>query len=125
MYLNLAVRTFTSERLKKKITFTKRKFEDYPQYIFSANNTLRRKLKGEEETCFILRQLDDRKTTLAFLEFQSLSKYEQSKMGVLNAIITIFNGKYEGICRLGFREEPVIERVDYSKSVQRENIKRV
>ena len=125
MYLNLAVRTFTSERLKKKITFTKRKFEDYPQYIFSANNTLRRKLKGEEETCFILRQLDDRKTTLAFLEFQSLSKYEQSKMGVLNAIITIFNDKYEGICRLGFREEPIIERVDYSKSVQRENIKRV
>lgn len=125
LYLNLAVRTFTSERLKKKITFTKRKFEDYPQYIFSANNTLRRKLKGEEETCFILRQLDDRKTTLAFLEFQSLSKYEQSKMGVLNAIITIFNDKYEGICRLGFREEPIIERVDYSKSVQRENIKRV
>ena len=56
LYVNLAVRTFTSERLKKKISFTKRKFEDYPKYIFSANNTLRRRLKGEEETCFILRQ---------------------------------------------------------------------
>lgn len=125
LYVNLAVRTFTSERLKKKISFTKRKFEDYPKYIFSANNTLRRRLKGEEETCFILRQLDDRKTTLPFLEFQSLSKYEQSKMGVLNAVITTFNDKYEGICRLGFRKEPITQRVDYSKTVQRENIKRI
>ena len=37
--LTMEVHTFSSVLLKKKITFKKRKFEEYPQYIFSARNT--------------------------------------------------------------------------------------
>lgn len=125
MCLNLAVRTFTSELLRKRITFAKKKFEDYPKYIFAANNMLRRRLDGEKETCFILRQVDGIKTEIEFLNLQNSKKYEQSKMGILNNIINTFNLKYEGICELEFKSEAISQKLDYSKVVQRENLRRI
>lgn len=125
MRLDLRVRTFTSESLRNRITFTKRKFEDYPKYVFSANNTLRRKLKDDKETCFIMRQIDGVKSEIPFLDLQSIQKFNHTKMGVLNNVLNSFNEKYNGICNLDFQSEEVTNRVDYSKSAQRENAKRI
>lgn len=123
--LNLNVRTFSSELLKNRITFKKRKFEDYPKYVFAANNTLRRKVKDDKENCFIMRQLDGVKSDITFLDLQSNSKFEHTKMGVLCSIISLFNEKYAGICNLSFRTNEVKERIDFTKAVQRENDRRI
>lgn len=123
--LNLSVRTFTSELLKGRITFTKKKFEDYPKYVFGADNTLRRRLKGDNEPCFIMRQIDGVKSEITFLDLQNKMKFDQTKMGVLNHVINSFNDRYEGICRLGFQMKAVSYRLDYSKAVKRENVKRI
>ena len=123
--LNLLVRTFTSSRLKNKITFKKKKYEDYPKYVFAANYTLRRKLKEDNEDCFILRQVDGVKSEITFLDIRSTEKFEQSKMGVLNDVIKTFNEKYSGLCNIGFALKMVEHRLDYSKAIQRENTKRI
>ena len=125
MILKLSVRTFTSELLKSRITFTKKKFEDYPKYVFGADNTLRRRLKGDSEPCFIMRQLDGVKSEIPFFDLQNKMKFDQTKMGVLNNIISTFNNRYEGICRLGFQKKEISCRLDYSKTVKRENVKRI
>lgn len=81
--LKFEVRTFTSEKLKSRITFVKRKFEDYPQYVLSVHNTLRRKLNGDKETAFIQRQIDGEKTgSIDFLRIDSIEGFETSKMGL-------------------------------------------
>lgn len=125
MVVNLFVRTFTSERLKKKITFKKRKFEEYPKYIFAANNTLRRRLKDDNESGYILRQVDGVKTEITFLDIQNKDKFDQSKIGILNSVIELFNEKYEGICKLNFHDEETTKRIDYSKATQRESSCRI
>lgn len=125
MCLELNVRTFTSELLRNRITFTKKKFEDYPKYVFAANNTLRRRLKDDNETCFIMRQIDGVKFEITYLDLQNIEKFEHTKMGVLNDIVNSFNNKYDGICKLGFKSKDISCRLDYSKSIQRENAKRI
>jgi len=125
MCLNLNVRTFTSELLRNRITFTKKKFEDYPKYVFAANNTLRRRLKADNETCFIMRQIDGTKTEIPFLDLQSIEKFQHTKMGVLNSILNTFNEKYSRVCKMEFARKEISQRLDYSKSVQKENIKRI
>lgn len=101
--LTIAVRTFTSELLKNQIIFRKRKFEQYPKYILSANNTLRRKLRTDTEKCFILRLTQGDKTEIPFMDIQNLKKFESSKMGIVARIIAAFNDKYEGMCSLSFQ----------------------
>ena len=125
MCLNLNVRTFTSELLRNRITFTKKKFEDYPKYVFAANNTLRRRLKDDSETCFIMRQVDGTKTEIPFLDLQSVAKFQHTKMGVLNSVLNAFNEKYSDICKIEFACKEISSRLDYSKSVQKENAKRI
>lgn len=125
MCLNLNVRTFTSELLRNRITFTKKKFEDYPKYVFAANNTLRRRLKDDSETCFIMRQVDGTKTEIPFLDLQSIAKFQHTKMGVLNSVLKTFNEKYSDICKIEFACKEISSRLDYSKSVQKENAKRI
>lgn len=125
MRLNLNVRTFTSELLRNHITFTKKKFEDYPKYVFAANNTLRRRLKDDSETCFIMRQIDGTKTEIPFLDLQNKAKFQHTKMGVLNSVLNTFNEKYSGICKIEFACKEISSRLDYSKSVRKENTKRI
>lgn len=125
MNLQLNVRTFSSEKLKHKMTFKKKKFEDYPKYVFSAKKTLRRKLASDEETCYIMRQVDGVKSDITFLDLQNIDKFSRTKMGVLNSVIKAFNSRYDGICRIEFASQVVSERVDYSKSVQKENNDRI
>ena len=125
MCLNLNVRTFASELLRNRITFTKKKFEDYPKYVFAANNTLRRRLKDDNESCFIMRQIDGTKTEIPFLDLQNIAKFQHTKMGVLNSILNAFNEKYSDVCKIEFACKEISSRLDYSKSVQKENTKRI
>lgn len=125
MCLHLDVRTFTSEKLKNKITFGKKKFEDYPKYVFSAKKTLRRKLGTDTDTCFIMRQVDGVKSEIPFLDIRSEEKFAKTKMGVLQDIIKRFNSKYEGMAQLEFDAKEIAGRMDYSKRAAKENNVRV
>ncbi len=100
--LLLSVHTLTSEHLKRKITFRKKKFEDYPKYVLSDMNTLRRRLKNETATGYIMRQTDGEKTDISFLNIQSKELFDCSKMGVLCNIKRRFNKKYTGLCSIEF-----------------------
>ena len=95
--LMINVRTFTSGLLRKQISFKKKKYKDYPKYILSANNTLRRKLVSDDEKEeFILRQIDNKKSEIPFLDFTDFNSFESTKMGVTANIIESFNEKYSG-----------------------------
>ena len=120
--LRFDVRTFTSVKLRKKIKFDKNKFEDYPQYVLSAHNTLRRKVEGDKGTAFIQRQVDGEKTgNIDFLSIDSLKHFESSKMGVLDFVLKKFNSKFTGLAEIGFADVPEYDSLDYDKNVKKEN----
>lgn len=117
------VRTFTSELLKKKITFQKRKFEDYPKYVFSVRNTLRRKLKDDKETAFIQRQIDGEKTSnIDFLHIRSIKDFEKSKMGIVTSVILQFNEQLAGLAEVDFVGITDYRSIDYDRNTAKENI---
>lgn len=123
--LEMSVRTFTSERLKKKITFTKRKFEDYPKYIISKDYTLRRRLSGETEPGFIMRQLDGKKHDISFLDLQGEMRFDKCKVGVLLKAIEAFNLQYESLALIKFVDIQESGRLDFKKRAAKENSKRI
>lgn len=121
MILIMQVHTFTSELLRNKMTFRKKKFEQYPKYVFSANNTLRRKLKDDNGKCFIMRQTDGAKTEIPFLDIQNKEKYATCKMGVLTEILEFFNSKMNDICYVGFSFINDYKSLNRTRSVAKEN----
>lgn len=123
--LSMAVRTFTSERLKDRIVFRKRKFEQYPKYILTANHTLRRKLSTDTGECFILRQTQGDRTEIPFMDLQDLKRFEASKMGVMRQILVRFNEKYTGICHLAFQFIDAYTVAESPKKLIRENAQAV
>lgn len=123
--IEMSVRTFTSERLKKKISFTKRKFEDYPKYVVSKDNTLRRRLSGDEEPGFIMRQIDGTKSEIPFLDFQNEKRFDQCKVGTLVKVIEAFNSKYESMAFIECDYTPESGRIDYDRSAAKEDSARI
>lgn len=121
MRLTLFVRTFTSELLKNQILFSRRKFEQYPKYILESNNTLRRKLKDDTATCFIMRQTKNDKTEIPFMEIQNLDRFDSSKMGIVANVISRFNKKYSGMCELQFEAINDYTTAICSKTLIKEN----
>lgn len=121
--LSMSVRTFTSELLKSKIVFKKRKFEQYPKYTLAANNTLRRRLSSDTDKCFILRQTQGDKTEIPFLDIQNREKFETSKMGIVKTVLNHFNKKYESLCRLQFQTIDEYVSADSPRALVRENKK--
>ena len=121
MNLCISIHTFTSELLKKRITFNAKKFEEYPKYVFSRNNTLRRKLKGDEEIAFIMRQIDGKKTDIPFIDLQDINKYRRSKVGMIASIMSNFNIEFDGIASVEFDKINKYVSLDYSRKAQREN----
>lgn len=119
--LNMEIHTFTSELLRNKIDFKKKKFEDYPKYVFSAHNTLRRKLKDDTEKSFIMRQTQNAKTEIAFLDIQNADRFNQSKMGVLATVLENFNNRFANIAHLEFENVTNYTSLDYTSSVANEN----
>lgn len=119
--LNMEVHTFTSELLRNKIEFKKKKFDEYPKYIFSAHNTLRRKLKDDVGYSFIMRQTKNAKTEIAFLDIQNIDRFNQSKMGILTTVLENFNDRFLSIAHLDFESITDYKALDYTRSVANEN----
>lgn len=119
--LQMEVHTFTSELLRNRIEFTKKKFEAYPKYVFSAHNTLRRKLKDDRECAFIMRQTRNEKTEIPFLNLQSIERFQQSKMGVLAAVLENFNTKFDRLANLQFADIDVYTSLEYTRATAKEN----
>lgn len=121
MVLIMQIHTFTSELLRNDITFKKKKFEDYPKYVFSANNTLRRRLKDDKDTCFIMRQTDGVKTEIPFLDIESKDKFDMCKMGILVSLFEIFNCKMGDVCKLEFSEINDYVSVERTRTMAKED----
>lgn len=119
--LNMEVHTFTSELLRNKIEFKKKKFEEYPQYVFSAHNTLRRRLKDDTGYSFIMRQTKNAKNEITFLDIQNIDRFNQSKMGILTTVLENFNDKFSDIAYLEFASITNYIALDYTRSVANEN----
>lgn len=119
--LNMDVHTFTSELLRNKIEFKKKRFDEYPKYIFSAHNTLRRKLKDDVGYSFIMRQTKNAKTEIAFLDIQNIDRFNQSKMGILTTVLENFNDRFSSIAHLDFESITDYKALDYTRSVANEN----
>lgn len=121
MILALNIRTFTSGKLQKDITFKKKNYYDYPKYVFSSRNTLRRKLVEDNEDEFILRQLDGEKTDIGFLDTKSIDKFKATKMGMLATIIESFNENYEEIAHIEFTQVVASLCVDHDLTAKKAN----
>lgn len=118
--LDLSVRTFSSTKLRKKITFRKKKFEEYPRYGFATKNTLKRVTDKDDSPAFILRQTDGAKTDIPFLSIENADKFSQSKMGVLTNVIEQFNTVYNGLAHIEFSDIKEYERVDHKRKDDKE-----
>lgn len=123
--LEMNVRTFTSERLKNRITFKNRKFEEYPQYVFAKGNTLRRKITDDTEPAYIIRQVDGDKTQIPFLDIQNIKRFEACKMGILTAVINTFNSKYDHIAHIELGCVDTMQQIDYSKKGAKEDTEKI
>jgi len=121
MSLSLNVRTFTSEILKSKLGISKEKFDKLPKYVLSAHNTMRRKLRSDNGTAFILRQLKGKKTEIPFINLHNIEYFARSKMGVLENVIRSFNEQYSGVCSIAFKEINNYLSVDHSRNIAKEN----
>lgn len=119
--LNMEVHTFTSEQLREKIQFKKKKFEEYPKYVFSACNTLRRRLKDDTGYSFIMRQTKNAKTEIPFLDIQNIERFNQSKMGILTTVLENFNDRFSNIAHLEFSSVINYKALDYTRLVANEN----
>ena len=121
MILALNIRTFTSGKLQKNITFKKKKYYDYPKYVFSSRNTLRRKLVEDNEDELILRQLDGEKTDIGFLDTKSIDKFKATKMGILASVIESFNENYEDVAHIEFSQVAASQCIDHDLTVKKAN----
>lgn len=122
--IKLCVRTFTSTKLRNKITFTKKKFEDYPKYVLSSDNSMRRKTAEDEEINapdYILRQVDNRKNEITFLDISNATSYVSSKMGILTEIVENFNTRYLGMAEIVFQSVSEYTTID-TKNTAKENV---
>ena len=120
--IKLNVRTFTSTKRRNKITFTKKKFEEYPKYILSSDNSMRRKTDDDskETPDFILRQVDGKKSRITFLDISSKSAYGTTKVGILTDIVDKFNSCYSGMAEIEFQTINEYSTID-TKFTAREN----
>ncbi|MGN0607506.1 MAG: hypothetical protein ACI4JM_13395 [Oscillospiraceae bacterium] len=121
--IKLNVRTFTSTKLKNKITFVKKQFDEYPKYVLSSDNYLRRKTTEDKENKlpdFIPRQIDNQKNGITFLNISNIKAYEATKIGVLTKVVESFNSRYLGMARIEFQTIEKFTTID-TKATAKEN----
>ena len=116
MKLTLPVKTFTSCSCKDKIRFTKKRpYEFYPKYVLSRFQTMARKTKENIAEEFIQRQIYNCKFNIDFLKItKEKEDFENSKMGVLNEIITRFNFKFKNLAKIDF--ESISEYISVNRN---------
>lgn len=115
------VRTFSAVILRKQMNFTKKRFEEYPQYVLSLHNTLRRRLQSDDGMAYIQRQTGQDRTEIPFLSVENAEKFAESKMGVLTEAVNRFNRKFNGIACLDFYTTNEYTALDYTNSTAKEN----
>ena len=120
-FLNFEIHTFTSEELRNKMKFGKTKYEDYPKYILSGHNTLRRKLKDDKEKAYIMRQTANSKTELPFMDIQNIDKFNQSKLGVVTKVLEQFKKRFSNYAEFEFETISSYKFEDYTSIVAKEN----
>ncbi len=114
--IQLNVRTFTNVKFKDKLQFYKRKFEEYPQYVISNKNTLKRKTKFDEtKDTFILRQFNNKKAEIPFMSISDLKSFKTSKMGILTSILALFAKKYNEVATIRFDIMEEYKSIDHKK----------
>lgn len=107
-----SIQTFTSVTLRKDIEFTSKRFEEYPQYILSRNQTLRRKPKDSEDVGFIARQTKKDKNEITFLDIRGIEYYKQCKLGVITNVLKKFNEKYGKCVDIQFLKMPNLKEYE-------------
>ena len=127
--LQIPMRTFSSVLLKNQITFTKEHpFHSYPQYTLGGQNlSLIRKTKDNNETGFILRQTDKKRTSADFLNVHNLQDFQKTKMGILHKIIKTYNEYYKEISNISFKsiyeyEEISEEEIEATEKYQEKKL---
>lgn len=123
--LVMSVHTFSNILLRNRMTFGSKKFEEYPQYIMTGKNILRRKLESDDVPSFIMRQTDNNRIEIPFLDIQNIEKFSESKMGILNNILNEFNKKFNGFIKIRLQEKEDYIALDYDSSIAKENIRRI
>lgn len=121
--LKLNVRTFSSIKLKNKIKFTTKRFDEYPKYVLSSDNSLRRRVSDDKDNNmpeFILRQVENTKTEIPFIDISNAASYEATKIGVLTHIIEKFNKLYDGLAKIDFQSITEFTSID-TKNTAKEN----
>lgn len=119
--VKLSVRTFTSTKLRNKIAFGKRKYEEYPKYVLSSDNSLRRKIEGDTADEFIMRQVDNERNEISFFDIRNISAFEDTKIGVLTKVIDSFNERYSGLAEISFQTISEYDTID-TKGTEKENL---
>lgn len=126
--INMPVRTFTNIRFKSQISFRKKRFEEYPKYIYAANHTLRRKLNDDKKSAdeiFIMRQFDGKKSDITFLNLSDMEAFEASKVGMLHKVVSLFNRLYSDIVSISFTYVNMTDFIDHKKSATNTELKLV
>ena len=131
MCLTLPVRTFTNGTLKNRISFSKLKFYDYPQYTLAENNAMRRVMKSENlplDKIYINRQIDDQKNNVTYLDISNYNNFKRSKLGIFAEVTKLFNERFNDYVEIDFFSEYDFKAVKFdanSKKISEANIKKI
>ena len=123
--LRFDVRTFTSVKYKSKISFSKKKFEEYPQYVIGKTGqyTISRKLPSDSEcNSFILRQINNKKSSRPFFDIYN---YDKSKLSIITNAVEAFNQKYQGLATIDFETISEYKSFDYMSETAKEEQQRL
>ena len=100
--LSTKIITFTNIREKDYMRFRKnRPFETFPQYVFN-HNSIKRNNDEKDIPLYIIRKATKRKNKINFLDFSDENKLENSKSGIIQKTVKLFNIQFEGITSIDF-----------------------
>jgi hypothetical protein len=126
LYLKLEVKTFSNLLMTGKMNFGSRKtkFSDYVQYeILPDNINSMRRLKSSQynqkpETTYIIAQVDNKKSTVSFLDFSNYENFASSKSGVLYEFLKEVKTQLNKYINVKFIELPFNnEKTEFDKQL--------
>lgn len=131
MCLTLPVKTFTIGTLKNRISFSKLKFQDYPQYTLAENNAMRRAIKSEKlplDKVYINRQIDGQKSTITYLDISNSDCFKRSKLGIFAETNKLFKERFKDYIAIDFYSEYNFKSLEFdskTKKLSEANIKQI
>lgn len=128
--LNLTLDVCTFSDLKYLLKKAKEKGKDAqskilnkPRYVLINNNTMRRKIDGEDLQEFVIGSASNKKTNIKFIDLFPAEKFGESKMGMLDTIVKRFNRDYADYIDLSFTsiDGNDYQSYDFDKKTKKEN----